>query len=110
MGSNGGLDDIDTLIAGGLQGGLWWLAVLELATEGVGIFSLVEVAQGMVDAAVDSFVSPDVENEVLHRALFLGDIPILAAGQLQTSCGSGAGVSYLDSNVGNLKLWVLPLG
>lgn len=72
------LDDIGSFVSSGLQGRPGRLSVLELADKGVRIFGLVEVTECVVDTSVDSFVSPDVKDQVLHRAVLLGHLPILA--------------------------------
>jgi len=86
------LDDIGSFVSSGLQGRPGNLSVLELADKGVRIFGLVEVTECVVDTSVDGFVSPDVKDQVLHRAVLLWHLPVL------------------DSNVGNAKLGVVPLG
>lgn len=68
------------------------LTVLVHADERVRVIFLVEVAEGMVDAAVARLVGPDVQDEVLHGAAALGHVPVR------------------HGNVGDLELGVAPLG
>ncbi|KXH63971.1 hypothetical protein CNYM01_13806 [Colletotrichum nymphaeae SA-01] len=96
------LDYLVTLESLCSQRGVGLLAVLVLANERVRVLLLVEVAEGMVYASVNGLcriivstalllskgnfhcgkgrirtISPDVQNQILHRPLALGNLPIL---------------------------------
>jgi hypothetical protein len=51
-------------------------ADLVVADKRVGVLVLLEIAQRVVDAAMDRFVSADVVDQILHRPLPLGHMPV----------------------------------
>lgn len=74
-------DDVGALVAGRLLARLGHLAILERADKGVRVFLLVEVAQGVVDAAMAGLIGADVQDEVLHGAVAFGHVPVLHGSQ-----------------------------
>lgn len=70
-------DDFDAIVAGGLQCGLGWLTIFVLADEWVWVLRLVEVTKRVVDSSVSGLISPDVEDQVLHRTVLFWHLPVL---------------------------------
>lgn len=83
------LRSLITLRFGGWSGRVSFALVL--ANEWVGVFPLIQVAQGMIHPTVARLVSSDVEDEVFHGPLALGHLPVL------------------DSKVGNHEIRIRPL-
>lgn len=70
------LEDILPLPTLGVRHGQQLLAVPIHADERVGVLLLVQITEGVVDAPVARLVGPNVQNQVLHRAVALGHVPI----------------------------------
>lgn len=86
------LEDLLALPALGIRHGHQPLPILVHADERVRVLGLVQVAQSVVDAAMACLVGPDVQDQVFHRAVALGHVPVR------------------HGNVGHLELGVAPLG
>lgn len=85
------LDDIGSVIACGLQRRLGYLAILKLADEWVRVLILVKVTECVVDSSVCCFIGSDVEDQVLHRAMFLRHLPVL---QKRVSANAQYNIGY----------------
>lgn len=68
------------------------MSIFIQADKRVGVLLLVQVAQSVVDTAMAGLVGPDIQDQILHRAMTLGHIPVR------------------HGNVGHLEFGVGPLG
>lgn len=85
------LDDIHSLVALRLSGrSRRASATLILRNEWIGVFLLIQVAEGVVYAAMARLISTDVQDKILHTSFTLRHLPIL------------------DSEIGNHKIRIGP--